>query len=161
MEKEIIKLAIKNNLFHLLNKSACQMTLNEMLVNKELTVFEGKFYLHEGEDKMGLEECVTTLLTYFSYTRTGVKGKNHDKKLVTRKLRRFKLETGLSYEEVLKVAKYYVDNYTSISGYLVMAKYFFYKQDARKNETSWAKSVLEMWEEEKKEQQNFNINMDD
>lgn len=157
MEKEIIRLAIQHDLFHLLNKSACQMTLNEMLVNKSITSHEGKFYLNDvNVNTMSLDECVSTLQGYFSYTRTGIKGKNLDKKLITRKLRRFKLETGLTYQEILDVAEYYVDNYKQISGLLVMAKYFFYKQDSRKEETSWAKSVLEMWKEREEEEQNFN-----
>lgn len=162
MEKEIIKSAIKNNLFHLLNKGACQMFLNEMLVNKELTIHEGKFYLNDSPgDSMTLEKCVNDVLALFSYTRTGIKGKNHDRMLVTKKLKRFKLETGLTYEEIIKVADYYVENYNTISGYIVMAKYFFYKSDKRKEETSWAKSVLELWKEQELEQKNFNTNMDD
>jgi hypothetical protein len=161
MEKKIIKLAIQHDLFNLLNKSACQMCLNEMLVNKELTVYEGKFYLTGDSEGMSLEDCVEDIVKIFSYTRTGVKGWNGDKKLITRKLKRFKLETSLSYEEILKVADYYVENYPSISGYLVMAKYFFYKQDRRKEETSWAKGILELWKEAKEEQESFNTNMDD
>lgn len=161
MEKEIIKLCIQNNLFHLLNKSSTQMMINEMLVNKELTVHDGKFYLTGTTEEMSLDDCVRNIVTMFSYTRTGIKGKNLDNKLITRKLKRFKLETGLTYEKILEVADYYVENYPSISGYLVMAKYFFYKEDRRKEETSWAKSVLELWKEREEEQINFNTNMDD
>lgn len=158
--RELIKIAIENDLFHLLKKSACQVDLNAMLQTGEITYYGKKYYINkEVTNAMSLDEFLSNYTDLFSYTRTGVKGKSTDKKSITNKLRRFQLETGMSYEEILELTKYYTANYKQISGFLVMAKYFFYKQNRFKSEeTSWAKSIIEEWRAQEEQIKLFETN---
>ena len=158
---EIIKLCIQHDHFNLLNKQACQMIINELMQANEITLHDGNFYLtYDSNGTLGLDECVKSFDGLFSFKRLGVYSKSGDKKKIRNDLQRFSLEMNLSYNEILELAERYLGSIKDKT-YCCKSKYFFYKNDNKRNEFSYAKAFIESENDEKQDDMDFNINMDD
>jgi phosphoribosylaminoimidazole-succinocarboxamide synthase len=158
---EIIKACIEHDQFDLLNKQACQMTVNDLLQSKEITLHDGKFYLtYDNNGKLGLDEFVKSFDRLFSFKRLGVRGKSGNKAKIRNDAQRFSLENKMNYGELYELAEQYLGSIRDKT-YCCASKYFFYKNDNRRQEFSYAKAFLETEREEIQDGEDFNTNMDD
>lgn len=159
MEREIIRSCIANDLFYLLNIKECETFLNKMLIDGELTVHEGKFYVAKNgqPENLTLDDFVEEFRALFSSKRLGVAGKMGSKFTVRKKAKRFHIETGYTYEQILQVAKDYIHSVDN-KKFVCSADYFFYKQDAHKIEHSRALALFDEIELEQEEMEIFDIN---
>jgi hypothetical protein len=155
MEREIILKCIQENLFHLLDKEACEMTIGELLQEKVITIYKGNFYITGKEGDLTLDSFVDEFCMLFSHKRIGVTGKGGAKSIVKPKAKRFKLETGITYEEMIVLAKKHIEDTPPM--FITSAKYFFYK-DKGKNAQSKAKDILDEMMLELNDQNMFDTN---
>jgi hypothetical protein len=154
----MIKLAIEHKLFNLLNKQACQVTLNTLLQDREITINNGEFYLTNNVvNTLDVEEFARLFDELFSFKRLGIRGKSGDKSKIKKDAIRFQLETGLTFLEILDLAKRYLASIND-HRYSCKSKYFFYKNSPRRVEHSYAKAFMEAEEDEVSEQNIFDIN---
>jgi len=73
--------------------------------------------------------------------------KSGDNKTVATKMRRFSTEYNISYDEIIDLARYYVNNYERISGILQGANYFLYKQKLIKGNRVTTSRAAELLDE--------------
>ena len=161
--EELIKYAVSKGQTHLLDMNKIQWKVDEMLQEKVITLHEGKFYInpdHEAND-MTLQEFVDRMRDMYSFKRLGIRGKSSAPQILEAKARKFHLETGLKYEQMLDLVDYYINRSGTEAKYLVSARYFFYKQDKYRHIHSKAKDILAEWEAQALEDEQFNDNMDD
>jgi hypothetical protein len=157
---EIIKLCIEHNQFDLLNKQACQMTINELMQSQEITLHDGKFYLnYDSTGDLGLDEFVVSFDRLFSFKRLGVYGKSGDKAKIRNDAQRFSLEMSISYDKLLEIGKKYLASKQDKT-FCCASKYFFYKNDIRRQEFSYAKAFIEAEKDEEQDDIDFNRNID-
>ena len=81
----------------------------------------------------------------WNYRITGIKGKMGNKDNCVKHIKKFTQEHKLTFDEVLQLANYYVNNFKDISGYIQQADYFLYKEhliEGKKITRSRAASLL-------------------
>jgi DNA-binding transcriptional regulator YhcF (GntR family) len=154
-KREFIILALKHGLSDLLNKKKCDIVLNELYQQGVIELHAGKFVIvKEVTNLKPLSEVVDEYNKLFYHSNTGTAGRTGNKDVIQKKVVRFSKETGLTYSQILELAKYYTTNYRILTKYLISANNFLYKKVGLE-ENSYAKQLLGEQELEDEFNNNF------
>ena len=117
--------------------------INAEYINSDNTLID----TNEGTE---LDYVVDEYRLLWHYKTTGIKGKQGNRNVIKQKIVRFKEEHNVSFDDILHLARYYVNNYKSISNFLQQADYFLYKEkliDGKKITESRAASLLDEYKD--------------